>query len=372
MRIFFMVYLTVYLGIHALFFFRIRPLLPDRMFAHWIMVLFLVLMILAPMGTYYFERNGHDLPARLVAIAGFSWMGFIFYAFLATLLMLAFDLLSRGLTFLTPWNLPLLNGRTPALIMLALVSALCLYGVLEARVLRVERLRVETSKLPEGVDSLKIAQISDLHLGLIIRGRYLEKVAEKIDSESPDIIVSTGDLVDSSLRNLSELTEHLRGLRPRYGKYAVFGNHEQYARSGPSMSFLEKSGFVVLRDEARTIEGVINIAGVDDSRSDGSSRDLEVLSSVQEHLFTIFLKHRPEYTEGALGRFDLQLSGHTHNGQIFPFSYFARLVHRLMKGYHQLGENSAIYINRGTGTWGPPMRVLSPPEITLIELVRKV
>jgi len=368
---FLIVYLSVFLGIHTAFFFRIRVLLPDKALAQWITILFLTLMILAPMSSYFLERNGHDLSARFVAHIGFYWMGFIFYAFFASFFMWAFDLFSWCLNTLTCLNLPLLNGKIPVLVMIGLVTALCFYGSLEARNIRIERLQIETGKLPEGINSLKIVQISDLHLGLIARGKYLKNVTDKIESESPDILVCTGDLADSSMRNLTELTEHFRQLRPGYGKYAVLGNHENYVGNSPSIDFLEKSGFVVLRGETKTIKGVINIAGVDDSRSGKSSQDLRSLSSAQNGLFTIFLKHRPEFAEESLGRFDLQLSGHTHGGQIFPFNYLVRHEYPLMKGYHKLGKSSAIYINRGTGTWGPPMRILSPPEITVIELVRK-
>ena len=382
---FIIVYLSVFIGIHALFFFRIRVLFVDKGVVQWIVILFLTLMLLVPMASYMVERSGHDLPARIMAFVGFYWMGFIFYAFVVSLLMGAYDLLVWGINGLVPlvshvrFTIPSLYGKAPALIMVIGVSLLCIYGAIEARNIRIERLHIETDKLPPGIDGLTIAQISDVHLGLIIRSGFLETLIPKLEALAPDILVCTGDFVDSSLSNLVYLTEYFERFHPPYGKYAVTGNHEYYAGLDKSLAFLRQSGFTVLRAESKNISGLITIAGVDDSNVSGATSTagpagtkeaLQALSGSEKGLFTLFLKHRPDVVAESLGRFDLQLSGHTHKGQMFPFNFLVKRQYPLMAGLHELGKGSKIYISRGTGTWGPPMRIFSPPEIALIELVR--
>jgi len=387
MATFLIVYLSVYLGVHALFFFRIRVLFTDKVGLQGIAILFFILMMLAPIASQMLERNDYDLPARIVAFIGFCWMGFAFFAFAASLFMSLFDLTAWGLNTLsrlvtdTRFSVPLLSGKMPALTMVIVVSLFCIYGVFEARIIRIERLSIETDKLPLDTDSLTIAQISDVHLGLIIRGTFLESLVGKLESIEPDILVCTGDLVDSSSSSLPYLIEYFERLQPRYGKYAVTGNHEYYAGLDRSLASLRRSGFTVLRGESRIIADLINIAGVDDSDSSGARREdsssgsvrtPDPLSGTDNGRFTLFLKHRPEITDDLLGRFDLQLSGHTHKGQMFPFNYLVKRQYPLMDGLHDLGKGSKIYINRGTGTWGPPMRIFSPPEITVITLNRPV
>lgn len=380
MLMFLVVFLSVFIGMHALLFFRIRVLFMDKALIQWLVVVFFALMVFVPMLSYVLERNGHDLPARFAAIIGFYWLGFLFLAFSASFLMGVFDLLAWGVNGLTRSSVPSLHGKIPVLVMLAIVGVMCLYGIYEAKHIRVEHVRLETGKLPEGVDSLTIAQISDVHLGLILRKNHIKALAAKLEALAPDILVCTGDYVDGSLKNLLYLTQYIEAFRPRYGKYAVTGNHEYYAGLDQSLEFLKKSGFTVLRGEGKTIEAMITIAGVDDADVSGATRvagaaetdpALRALPEVAPTLFTLFLKHRPDVSPATLGRFDLQLSGHTHGGQIFPFNYLVKRQYPLLSGLHDLGEGSKIYINRGTGTWGPPMRIFAPPEITVIELVRK-
>ncbi len=140
------------------------------------------------------------------------------------------------------------------------------------------------------------------------------------------------------------------------------------------MHFTEKAGFRVLRGEALNIAGIITIAGVDDPTGKRDSlfrgtSERALLSGLPREKFTLLLKHMPVVDENAPGLFDLQLSGHTHKGQIFPFSLITRLFFQTYAGLVQLPNNSRLYVNRGSGTWGPPIRFLSPPEVTVIELV---
>ena len=159
----------------------------------------------------------------------------------------------------------------------------------------------------------------------------------------------------------------------KYGKFAILGNHEYYAGLKRSMEFTEAAGFKLLRDEFIEVAG-ITIFGEDDitGRKRGETKKsdyfLEALSKERD-TFVLLLKHQPYVDEDA--RFNLQLSGHTHGGQLFPFGFIVKLYFPKIYGLHELSENKLLYVSRGTGTWGPPVRVFAPPEITVIDLISK-
>jgi len=253
--------------------------------------------------------------------------------------------------------------------------ALSAYSILEASRIRPQHVRVLTAKLPASTPRLRIAQISDVHLGLMVRHRKAAAIAELVRKASPDLFVSTGDLVDARINHLDGLTEIFREIRPPLGKYAVTGNHEFFAGIDQSLDYTRRAGFTVLRGEAVTVGNLLRIAGVDDpmGRAFGQASgppEEDLLGGKPSPLFTILLKHRPIPDGRARRLYDLQLSGHTHYGQIFPFRFFVRIWYPLLSGLYDPGNGGALYTSRGTGTWGPPMRFLSPPEVTIIDIER--
>lgn len=224
--------------------------------------------------------------------------------------------------------------------------------------------------LPASVDRLRIAQVSDIHLGLLHREEALAPIISRLEEIQPDLVVATGDIVDAQIDHLDEMSELWQRLQPPLGKFAVTGNHEFYAGLAQALQFPERSGFTVLRGEKMTVAETITLVGIDDPAGD-SQDEANLLTRHHSDLFTLVLKHRPRVNEKAAGLFDLQLSGHTHRGQIFPFNYVTALKYPKQNGLYSLPGGGQLYTSRGTGTWGPPMRVLSPPEITLFEIVRK-
>jgi hypothetical protein len=267
------------------------------------------------------------------------------------------------------------SGRSAFLIPLVYTMLTAVYGYFEARDIRVERLTIVTAKLPPQIGRVRIVQLSDVHLGLIVREERLQRILGEVQRAEPDLLVSTGDLVDGQLNGMTGMADAFRRIAPRYGKFAITGNHEFYAGLDQALDFMGQSGFAVLRGEGVTVAGMINIAGVDDpaGRSFGSWRQVEekkLLAGFVPGSFTLLLKHRPVVDRDALGLFDLQLSGHVHKGQLFPFQLVTRLFYPLPAGYTALPKQSALYLSRGAGTWGPPLRLLAPPEVTVIDLVR--
>jgi predicted MPP superfamily phosphohydrolase len=209
-----------------------------------------------------------------------------------------------------------------------------------------------------------------------VKNERLDGILASVKAESPDLLVSTGDLVDAQLDSLEGLAEMLREINPQYGKFAITGNHEFYAGLGESLHFIKLAGFRLLRGEGITVDGIINIAGVDDQagRRYGTYRENSekyLLSKLPRSRFTLLLKHRPVIDSEAEGLFDLQLSGHTHKGQIYPFRLLTKLYYPNLSGLIKLNHNSLLYVSRGSGTWGPPIRFLSPPEVTVIDIVNE-
>ncbi|MFZ1036827.1 MAG: metallophosphoesterase, partial [Smithella sp.] len=241
------------------------------------------------------------------------------------------------------------------------------YGFFDAQRIRVKRLEIYTDKLLPNNGKIRIVQISDVHIGLIIRDKRLKVILDRVKDEKPDILVSTGDLLDGELSNVMPESKQLAEIKPMYGKYAIPGNHEYYAGIKKALEFTKNAGFEILRDENRRVAG-INIIGLDDITGrklgliQNSTHLSELLRATQNKEFIILLKHQPNIHENM--NFNLQLSGHTHDGQIFPFMLLTRLFFPKNYGYYNLGENKSVYVSSGAGTWGPPVRFFASPEIT--------
>ena len=338
----------------------------------------MIIMVCAPLIVHLAERAGFEFFARLISYTGYIWMGILFLFVSASLVIDIYHFLIyvSSLVLQKDFALFIPTAKISFFIPLLLSIIISVYGYFEAKDVRTEKIIINTSKIPEDVGRLRIVQISDIHLGLIVREDRLRRILSEVKKADPDILVSTGDLVDGQIDNLEKLAEPFQKINPRYGKFAITGNHEFYAGLDQALSFAEKSGFRIPRGEAVTAAGLVNIAGVDDpqGRSYGLFKgrsEKELLSELPHEKFTLLLKHRPLVDKNALGLFDLQLSGHVHRGQIFPFSIITGLYYPTHAGFANLAGNSKLYVSRGSGTWGPPIRFLSPPEVTVIELVHE-
>jgi uncharacterized protein len=337
---------------------------------------FMVVMIIAPVLVRLSENAGFGMPARITAYGGYTWMGLLFLFICSSVMVDLYRLALYAGSMIAgnPFSWLTLSRRSYFLLSVAIAAGIGLYGWFEARAIRSEHVTIVTSKIPSRISPLRIVQISDVHLGLIVRKRRLERILERVKEAHPDILVSTGDLVDGQMNDLDGITEQLQAVRPRFGKFAVTGNHEFYAGLGQALAFTNRAGFRLLQGKSVVVGDAVNIVGVDDPAGPGfgSSNEGEkaLLSSVSPKRFTLFLKHRPSVDPESAGLFDLQLSGHVHDGQIFPFRLITRLFYRFVAGLYPLSEHSELYVSRGSGTWGPPIRFLAPPEVTVIEIRR--
>ena len=378
MSLFFIIFFLIYGGMHLYAFLKAKTGLALGTTVSRFLIFFMLFMTFTPFIVRISERHGFDIFARLMSYTGYVWMSILFLFVVSSLAIDFFRLLTYAVEGIVQKNFCYLkpSGGFSFFIALILSVSISVYGYFEAGNIRTEKITVKTSGLPEHIGRLRIVQISDIHIGLIIRESRLKKILEQVKIADPDILVSTGDLVDAQINSLSNLSEFFKEVNPKYGKFAITGNHEFYAGLSQALGFIEQAGFTVLRGQGVSVEGIINIVGVDDpaGRHYNLFKDIsekELLLQFPKGQFTLLLKHRPLVDKNSLGLFDLQLSGHSHKGQIFPFSLFTKLYYQFDAGYSQLTNNSHLYVSRGSGTWGPPIRFLAPPEVTVIDIVRE-
>jgi uncharacterized protein len=376
MSLFLLTFFLIYGGVHLYLFVKIKGAFHPGAAANVILIIILVLMILAPILVRLCERYGYETLASIMSYAGYIWMGVLFLFFVSSLFLDICHLLIRAGALVSHRDFShlVLSPLYAFLLPLIISSAINAYGYFEATDIRTEKITIASPKIPEAAGRIRIVQISDVHIGIIVRGERLKRIVEEVKKAEPHILVSTGDLVDGQIDNLTEHATFLRDVQPRYGKFAITGNHEFYAGLNQALDFTRAAGFVVLREEGINVAGVINIAGVDDPTVDAyglarETTETKLLSGLSHRYFTVLLKHRPVIEKNNVRYFDLQLSGHTHNGQIFPFTFVVRRFYPLITGYFNLPNDAHLYVSRGTGTWGPPIRFLSPPEITVIDLI---
>jgi len=252
------------------------------------------------------------------------------------------------------------------------------YGLYEARRKPIlEEIEIAIPNLPPDLHDFRIVQFTDVHAGPTIRRGFVESIVNQINLLQPDLIVCTGDMVDGSVPELSREVEPVRDLYASHGVYFVTGNHDYYSGAEPWIDELQRFGMKVLLNEHRLLHhknGKLILAGVNDYTAsqfirEHTSDPSKALQGAGTADLKILLAHQPRNIfEAAASGYDLQISGHTHGGQYVPWNYFVRLTQPYISGLHR-HENTWIYVSRGTGYWGPPLRLGAPSEVTLLRLV---
>jgi len=368
-------FIAIYGGINFYFFWKIHTAFPGPSPFTAALVVFLMFTIAAPILVRVFERQGHTRLAWLAAGVGYSWLAVLFWF---CVLALAGDGWNFGVTciaYFRPATAHLkLESKTAVAVYGVVVLAAACWALFEASGIRIKEVHVSTRKLARGAPPVRIVQITDIHLSPILKERTLGKIIELINQATPDILVCTGDLSDEPFKEGKALAEMLAAVNAPMGKFGCFGNHEFYTGVKSSVAFFEAAGLKTLRAES-AVAGAVRIAGVDDPAGLRTGRDCLVsesaaLAAADGSRPTILLKHQPKVVASSAARFDLQLSGHTHGGQLFPFHLAMSCLFDYAPGLHPVAPsaNSYIYLSRGAGTWGPPMRLFAPPEVTLIVL----
>ncbi|MFC1662324.1 metallophosphoesterase [Gemmatimonadota bacterium] len=388
---FFLTFLTVALvimsGVHGYLF---RRLVVDTVIpSPWSTILGWALIgVVASIPLSFLVSRALDKSlARYFVVPVYVWLGFVFQAFF---LVLAIDVV-RGLGWLglriggvgplfSDPSGGLLAGRWVAGLAAGTVLATTAFAVWWGLSrLVVKRVEVSLPKLPPPLDGFTIVQLSDLHLDLVHGRKWLSGVVARANALDPDLIAITGDLAEGSVAHFAEDVEPLRQLTAPHGVFFVTGNHEYYHDLEGWLTLLDEYGVRVLRNERVPVgrgEDFFDLAGVDDHEggrlAPGQGPDLDrALSGRDPEREVVLLAHQPRVVEEAARRgVGLVLSGHTHGGQIWPFSYLVYLQQPYVRALKE-HNGTQLYISSGTGFWGPPMRLGTTAEITHVTLRSK-
>jgi predicted MPP superfamily phosphohydrolase len=367
-------------GIHYYFWARLvrDPVLPApwSAIASWTLG---VLAVLILAGAFASRLAPRAVSSPLLWVA-YTWMGVVFFL----LILLGASDLGRLVHGVTRWiasadPIDTERRRTLARIVgggvgLATLGLATTSVVNVLRGVAVKKVRVPLARLASTSSGFRIVQLSDVHVGPTIGKEFIEDLITRVNALDPDVVAITGDLVDGSVADLGAFVAPLAKLRAKHGVYFVTGNHEYYSGAPEWIAFLETLGVRVLRNERVAIGGDdgFDLAGIDDwsAHGNGHGADLpRALEGRDAKRALVLLAHQPRaIIEAAALGVGLQLSGHTHGGQIFPWNFMVRLQQPYVAGLHT-HEGAQIYVSSGTGYWGPPMRLGAPAEITHIEVV---
>ncbi|MEU7605322.1 metallophosphoesterase [Streptomyces sp. NPDC041003] len=242
------------------------------------------------------------------------------------------------------------------------------HGVLRGPSVR--RVQVPLAKLPRAAHGFRIAVVSDVHLGPVLGRAHAQRIVDTVNRTQPDLIAIVGDLVDGSVPDLGPSAEPLRGLSARHGSYFVTGNHEYFSGAQQWIDHVRELGLTPLENARRALPH-FDLAGVNDIQGEleGSGPDFQAaLGDRDRTRAAVLLAHQPVVIHDAVRHgVDLQLSGHTHGGQLWPGNYLAELANPTVAGLERYGDTQ-LYVSRGAGAWGPPVRVGAPSDITVVEL----
>jgi predicted MPP superfamily phosphohydrolase len=362
----------------------------------WAPVLLLLLLMVSAV-TMPLPFIGRRSAAKPVADA-WKWVGLLSMGWFSSMAVLT---LVRDAGLLLAWLAGAVGGVavdwTPLTAWSAagvplLATATTLIGFVNARrTAGVKRVDVPIAGLRAALQGFTIAQLSDIHVGPTIRRRYIERMVAAVNRLGADVVAITGDLVDGSVAELREHSAPLAGLQARHGTFVVTGNHEYYAGAPAWIDELRRLGLMVLVNEHVVLQGrplpgaqndeevsadALVLAGVTDftaghfDAAHASDPQAALLGAPSASTMRVLLAHQPRSAPAAAAAgFQLQLSGHTHGGQFFPWNLFVPMQQPFTAGLHRL-RDMWVYVSRGTGYWGPPKRLGAPSEITLLRLMR--
>ncbi|HYD96794.1 MAG TPA: metallophosphoesterase [Noviherbaspirillum sp.] len=361
--------------LHAYIGWRVLPELPVApvvrvLGALWLLASF----ILVPAGLLSHAIRRQPLADRV------AWAGLLALGMFSSLFVLTFlrDMLLAIAALIGAYTPALVTWSAVAVPSLAGLATLV--GLLNARrVAAVTDVEVPIAGLPDALHGFTIAQISDIHVGPTIKRGYLDAIVDAVNRLDADVVAVTGDLVDGSVRRLAPHTAPLARLRARHGAYFVTGNHDYYSNAREWIPEVRRLGLTVLLNEHVVLHhagAALLLAGVTDysahhfDESHRSDPHRAIAGAPPDVGVKILLAHQPRTARAAADAgFDLQLSGHTHGGQFFPWNYFVPMQQPYVAGLNRLGK-LWVYTSRGTGYWGPPKRFGAPSEITRVRLVR--
>jgi predicted MPP superfamily phosphohydrolase len=342
-------------------------------YRHSFLILFLILVLAYPLGRLA-ERLYCCGFTQGIVFVGSLYLAFMVYAFFMVLII---DFLRLGnfLLGIFPSFIRENPGKTKFwifLFTLFITAGTVLVGHINALHPRIKTYEITVNKTANQIKQLKIVLASDIHLGTIIRNSRLLKIVNKINSLHPDLVLLPGDVVDEDIAPVANqnMAVSLQKIQSKYGTFAITGNHEYFGGVDRAVRYIEESGITVLQDSVIKIAESFYLIGRKDLMAERMESGREPLNNLVENLDyrlpKILMDHQPFHLEQAQKNgIDLQISGHTHHGQLFPFNLITKKIYELSAGYLKKG-NTHYYVSCGVGTWGPPVRIGNSPEIVQI------
>jgi predicted MPP superfamily phosphohydrolase len=374
--IFFAIFLFIYATINFYIFRRGLAALQDAgIYRTIFLYLFIILVLCYPLGRLLEQVFRNSFSDFLVIIGSF-YLGIMAYALFAVIII---DLLRFANYFLHFFPSSITadyqrSAQITSLVVIIFVFLIVIAGHVNALFPRIKSLEIGIPKSSKEIQDLNIVMISDIHLGTIIRSEYLKNLVNKINRLEPDLVLLAGDIVDEDVAPVAEqnMAKLFQDIKSKYGVFAITGNHEYFSGVKAAVSYMEAANIYVLQDTALKVADSFYIIGRKDlmaERMGGGRKSLEhILQDVDKTCPLILMDHQPYHLEVAeKNGIDLQLSGHTHNGQLFPFNYITRLVYERSWGYERRGDTH-YYVSCGIGTWGPPIKTNSVPEIVNLKI----
>lgn len=377
MALFFTIFFTVYTALNYYIFIRGWQALHSL---PWLKPFYVAIFIIAAYGYVFAKLLYKFLPSIIYDIwlgIGAIWFAFFVYFIL---LLLGLDIIRLFNSFFHFFPKYIYNNyentkKITAIIVIALAGLIVFLGNLNKRDITIKNLNLTLPKGNGKFNELNVVMASDLHLSTIDGERLLSKIIDKINSVNPDIVFFGGDIVDDKAMILKDrgIGESFKKLNPKFGIYSITGNHEYINGVEPSVKFMEDYGMKVLRDEYELIDSSFYLVGREDvvmKQFTGKARKTleEIISPFNSDHPKILLDHTPVRLEQAeKNGIDLQFSGHTHHGQIWPGNIITNMIYELSWGYLEKGKTK-YYVSSGAGTWGPPVRTGSKSEIVNIKI----
>ncbi len=358
---------TFYAGINAYLFIRGWQSLPANSL---LQVLYSLLFVISSASFFVAMGLGNRLPVWMTTIfenIGAFWVIGLLYFILAALFADLLLITDHFTGIFPDWIVDHYKQVKfiYLLIVLGLFTIFSLIGYYRFTRPTVKRLNIEMTKMEANRGGFTIVAASDIHLGNVIRTRRLEKFVELLNRQDADVILLAGDLIDHSMRAVEsrKMDQVLRKMKARHGVYAIMGNHDYYAGAERAAGFYARSGITLLRDEAVTVDNRFVIIGREDLTNRNRKSLNQILEGVDKSKPLILLDHNPaQLSDAEQNGIDLQISGHTHNGQIFPINLLIRKMYPLPYGYRKTG-NTNYYVSSGLGLWAAPVRIGTRGEI---------
>ena len=379
MMIFLAIVITINLLVNSYIFMRTRSVFPEGNAVWWIAAVLFWLVAFAYVIGRFSERTGPVWLAEPMIKTGSYWLGAMAYL---TLLFLLIDMI-RGLnglfhfTDFLQFNWMSSKGKTAIFLVYSVAVIILITGYLNAKIPIVRKQSVQLIKpVPGGIQNVVL--VSDIHLGMMISNGKLNKLVELVNQQNADLVLLAGDVFDEDLgpviqNNMGDL---LKNLRAKQGVYAILGNHEFFGNADAAQKYLENHNITVLRDSTVTLQNGITIVGREDitgQRMNGKPRKSieKLLAGIDTEKPVFMLDHQPyKLADVATHNIDLQVSGHTHHGQMWPFNYITGAMFEISRGYGKINDTH-FYVSSGFGTWGPPIRTNSRSEIIVLEITGK-